>query len=243
MADCKRGLGRPERAIAMAGAPEADRLDKAGRVELRIVAAGARRDLGQIDAAVVTLQCPELSSHGDEPWVPRLRYAYADALLAAGRDGEAREWFVKAAQADSTGATEADERLAELDGLVWVDTLDEDELDDEDADELDELEGDLLEGDVLEGDVLEGDVLEGDVLEGDVPVDGSAHAHRADAADLDADDDEDDLDDADDNEDADDDEDADRDDAHDRHDELVAQAAELDVSREEPETGEHTTQD
>ena len=38
MADCERGLGRPERALALASSPEAGRLDRAGQVELRIVA-------------------------------------------------------------------------------------------------------------------------------------------------------------------------------------------------------------
>ncbi|MBR7679356.1 hypothetical protein KDA82_41805, partial [Streptomyces daliensis] len=68
MADCERGMGRPEKALAMAGEPEVQRLDKAGQVEMRLVAAGARRDMGQADAAVVTLQSPELASHSVQPW-------------------------------------------------------------------------------------------------------------------------------------------------------------------------------
>jgi len=123
LADCERGLGKPERALELAGSPEAARLDKATRVELRIVASGARRDLGQLDAAVVTLQCPELRDEA-KPWSPRLRYAYADALLAAGRTDEAVEWFERAARADADGATDAQERLDELDGLVFTDASD-----------------------------------------------------------------------------------------------------------------------
>ena len=130
MADCERGLGRPERAISMAGADEVDRLDRAGRVEMRIVASGARRDLGQLDAAVVTLQCPELSSSSTESWSARLKFAYADALLAAGREDEAREWFAKTVEVDASDETDAAERLADLDGIVWVDTLDGDQDDD-----------------------------------------------------------------------------------------------------------------
>ncbi|WLQ38038.1 tetratricopeptide repeat protein [Streptomyces castrisilvae] len=127
MADCERGLGRPEKAMAMAGEPEVQKLDKAGQVEMRLVAAGARRDMGQIDAAIVTLQSPELASSAVHPWTPRLRYAYADALLAAGREDEAREWFGKALEADKEGTTDASDRLAELDGVEFVDALDEDE--------------------------------------------------------------------------------------------------------------------
>ncbi|WP_221268258.1 tetratricopeptide repeat protein [Streptomyces sp. TLI_185] len=134
MADCERGLGRPEKALDMAGAPEVQKLDKAGQVEMRLVAAGARRDMGQLDAAIVTLQSPELASSSVQPWTARLRYAYADALLAAGREGEAREWFAKAVEADKDGSTDASDRLAELDGVEFVDAFDE-------SDEGDEGEG------------------------------------------------------------------------------------------------------
>jgi tetratricopeptide (TPR) repeat protein len=146
MADCERGLGRPERALAMAGEPEVKQLDKAGQVEMRLVAAGARRDMGQYDAAVVTLQSPELASNAVHPWTARLRYAYADALIAAGRDEEAREWFAKAADADQEGVTNAAERLAEIDGLEFVDALDQDsEDDDSEDDDSEEDRGDLAE--------------------------------------------------------------------------------------------------
>ncbi|MFD9371238.1 hypothetical protein ACFWA6_26535 [Streptomyces sp. NPDC060020] len=151
MADCERGLGRPERALAMAGEPEVQKLDKAGQVEMRLVAAGARRDQGQLEAAIVTLQSPELASNSVQPWTARLRYAYADALLAAGREDEAREWFGKTLEADKDGATDASDRLAELDGVEFVDAavdladvdvdadLDvEDEIADEDEDEDDD---------------------------------------------------------------------------------------------------------
>ncbi|MFV2121142.1 hypothetical protein ACE14D_22970 [Streptomyces sp. Act-28] len=127
MADCERGLGRPERALAMAGEPEVQKLDKAGQVEMRLVAAGARRDMDQLDAAIVTLQSPELASHTVQPWTARLRYAYADALLAAGRESEAREWFAKALESDKEGTTDASDRLAELDGVEFVDAVEETE--------------------------------------------------------------------------------------------------------------------
>ena len=182
MADCERGLGRPERAITMAGAPEADRLDREGRVELRIVAAGARRDLGQVDAALVTLQCPELSTDEVASWSARIKFAYADTLVELGRADEAREWFVRASEVDVNDETEAAERLAEMDGLVWVDLQDEDDevtaeaiveiaegeqtdLDDEELDdeELDDEELDDEELDDDEGDEFEDDEFESDL--------------------------------------------------------------------------------
>ncbi|WP_392969004.1 hypothetical protein [Streptomyces sp. LN245] len=127
MADCERGLGRPEKALEMAGAPEVQKLDKASQVEMRLVAAGARRDMDQLDAAIVTLQSPELASNSVQPWTARLRYAYADALLAAGREGEAREWFAKTVESDKDGSTDASDRLAEMDGVEFVDVLAEDD--------------------------------------------------------------------------------------------------------------------
>jgi len=136
MADCERGLGRPEKALEMSQAPEAKELDKATQVELRIVAAGARRDLGQADAAVVLLQGADLTSTQPEPWTARLRYAYAEALLETDREDEARDWFARASEVDPEGLTGAGERLAELDGLSFDEV--EEELDeelDQDADE------------------------------------------------------------------------------------------------------------
>ena len=129
MADCERGLGRPEKALDMAGAAEVHKLDKAGQVEMRLVAAGARRDMDQLDAAIVTLQSPELASNTVQPWTARLRYAYADALLAAGREDEAREWFVKAVESDKDDSTDASDRLAAMDGVEFVDAFVEDEDD------------------------------------------------------------------------------------------------------------------
>lgn len=119
MADCERGLGRPHKALEMAGADEVRKLDPDARIEMRIVAAGARRDLGQLDAALVTLQVPELS-RGSGQAAARLRYAYADTLLAAGREDEALEWFHRAAAADAEGTTDAVERIAGLEGITFA---------------------------------------------------------------------------------------------------------------------------
>ncbi|MDT0303145.1 tetratricopeptide repeat protein [Streptomonospora wellingtoniae] len=121
IADCERGLGRPERALEIAREPEAENLPVEDRVELRIVAAGARHDLGQHEAAVVELQIPELKERRARPWVARLFYAYADAVLACGRRKDAREYFARASAVDREGLTDADERLAELEGVEIVD--------------------------------------------------------------------------------------------------------------------------
>ena len=114
MADCERALGRPDRALAVVADPDANRLPKASRVELAIVGSGARRDLGQAAAAVVSLQGPDLDADSVSEWSPRLWYAYADALLAAGRTAEARQWFEAVASIDDSEETDAVERLDAL---------------------------------------------------------------------------------------------------------------------------------
>jgi tetratricopeptide (TPR) repeat protein len=113
MADCERGLGRPERALDVVHEASSS-LPLETRVELSIVASGARRDLGQFDAAVLELQRPELENRVEAEWAPRLWYAYADALFAAGRRDEAVEWFAAAAEIDEDDQTDATERLEEL---------------------------------------------------------------------------------------------------------------------------------
>lgn len=114
MADCERALGRPEKALAYDTPEIRAKLDEAGQIELSIVIAGARRDLGQFEAAVRLLETEPLHSKSRADWVARLRYAYADTLLDAGRREEAIEWFHRVVAVDGTQATDAEERLAAL---------------------------------------------------------------------------------------------------------------------------------
>ena len=101
MADCERGLGRPDRALDMARSDEAKDLDAPGKVELAIVAAGARTDLGQLDAAVSELEIAQLDINRAFSYSPRLFRAYADALTAAGRAAEAEKWQRQAVVAEN----------------------------------------------------------------------------------------------------------------------------------------------
>jgi tetratricopeptide (TPR) repeat protein len=136
MADCERGLGRPERALDLANSREAAGLETEAKVEMLIVAAGARHDLGQHDAAVVSLQVPQLRTNSRAGWRARLWYAYADALISVGREADAREWLVRAAEADTDGETDASERLDELDGIVFDEEFGDDEAEDGPAPEV-----------------------------------------------------------------------------------------------------------
>ena len=125
MADCERGLGRPERALTLAASPQARRLEQDQRVELLIVAAGARLDLGQPEAAVVLLQVPDLGGNRTGDAVARLRSAYADALVAAGRGGEAEHWRERARQADVAGTAGIDEESDGVAGESIIDLMDD----------------------------------------------------------------------------------------------------------------------
>jgi tetratricopeptide (TPR) repeat protein len=151
MADSERALGRLDRALALMREADPSRLDRGAQIELRIVESGIRRDQGLADAAVLALQVPELTSGRLRPWSARLFYAYADALLAAGRTDEARDAFARAAAADADGETDAADRLDELDGIEFEDLADEDLADEDLADE------DLADEDPADEDLAESD--------------------------------------------------------------------------------------
>lgn len=114
MADCERALRRPEKAIEYDKPDVRANLDEVGNVELSIVVAGARRDMRQYEAALQLLETEPLNSKGRAEWLARLRYAYADTLLMAGRREDAIAWFHRVVAVDGNELTDADERLAEL---------------------------------------------------------------------------------------------------------------------------------
>lgn len=114
IADCERGLGRPERAIELARGEEAAQLSGDDADELRIVIAGARSDLGQLEQALTLLSTPQLDPSRSGTTAARLFYAYADTLLALGRNDEALQWFLHSAAADVDGVTDAEDRVSEL---------------------------------------------------------------------------------------------------------------------------------
>lgn len=114
IADCERGVGRPERAIELARSPEAAELTGDDADELRIVAAGARADLGQLEQALVVLSTPQPDPSRTGSTAARLFYAYAETLLALDRGEDALQWFIHAAAADVEGVTDAEDRVGEL---------------------------------------------------------------------------------------------------------------------------------
>jgi hypothetical protein len=110
MADCHRALGKPQDALKLAKSPSVANFTSEAKAEMTIVEAGARRDLGQLDAALRTLELAPLQSKSRGSWVVRLRYAYADTLEAAGRDQDALAWFHRTHAIDSDELTDADQR-------------------------------------------------------------------------------------------------------------------------------------
>jgi hypothetical protein len=118
MADCHRALGQPKEALKLAKSPSVAGFPAPAKAEMTIVEAGARRDLGQLDAALRTLEMAPLMSKSREPWVVRLRYAYADILEAAGRDSDALTWFHRTQAIDSDELTDAAERADVLEKRI-----------------------------------------------------------------------------------------------------------------------------
>ena len=130
MADCERALGRPQSAIKLAKEARHATLDPALQIEMVIVEAGARADLGQVAEGLRILeqavQAVAPRRVQQRAAVARLEYAYADALLREGQESAARTWFASAADLDVDGETDAETRRDELDGL----TIDFDESED-----------------------------------------------------------------------------------------------------------------
>jgi len=118
MADCHRALGNPEQALKLAKSPSVVNFAPEAKAEMTIVEAGARRDLGQLDAAIRTLELAPLTSKSRASWVVRLRYAYADTLLAAGRPSDALAWFHRTHAVDSDEITDAAERAEEIEASL-----------------------------------------------------------------------------------------------------------------------------
>ena len=114
IADCHRALGQPDQALKLAKSPSVANFEAEAKAEMTIVEAGARRDMGQMDAALRTLELAPLLSKSRAPWVVRLRYAYADTLESAGRTTDALAWFHRTDAIDADEITDAAERAAIL---------------------------------------------------------------------------------------------------------------------------------
>ena len=123
MADCERGLGRPAKALDFLKSIPSEELSKETQIEALLVAAGARADMGQIDAALIMLNIPALTKLPAGDHRARMQEAYAELLAQSGRDEEAATWRAKALKSDINGVTALAREIEESE--VSVELLDE----------------------------------------------------------------------------------------------------------------------
>ncbi|WP_157944077.1 tetratricopeptide repeat protein [Blastococcus atacamensis] len=176
LADCERALGRPEVALRLVGEALVAHPDAEEMVELRLVEAGARRDLGEDAAARIVLETalggrpePEQLDAADEGQL-RLAAAYADLLRAQGDEERAEQWLDAVAAIDPELAGEdLGVEFTDLGELAELDTEADDVTSDdsaEDADDEDDTHDDL--GEASDGDVVTHEDVDADEIE-DVP--------------------------------------------------------------------------
>ncbi len=142
LADCERALGRPRDALETLAELDTRQSPPAVVIEAVIVEAGARDDLGQREEGLRLLKRVAQQEVGPAFARARLFYAYADLLLADGREAAAREAFVRASELDRSGELDTSDRIALLDGVTLPESFDDDEEDqwDGEAREDDEVE-------------------------------------------------------------------------------------------------------
>jgi tetratricopeptide (TPR) repeat protein len=166
LADCERALGRPENALRLVHDALQDAPDRDELIELRLVEAGARKDLGEGPAAALVLE----AALGGRPTPAglgaadlgrlRLATAYADLLADRGDADLAGQWYAAIAAADPDDLTGVAEHLAEVE-FTEVDGEEDGPADDEAAaetgagapaedDELGDVTDDDIEAEVAE---------------------------------------------------------------------------------------------
>lgn len=120
MVDCERGLGRPDRALELAGDVVRSSLPVPVQVELAIARSGARLDMGRPELALAELDIAQLTPDTAYSFSPALFDSYAVVLSELGRDDEAVTWGERANRAASALADAAGK--VEDDSIVVVET-------------------------------------------------------------------------------------------------------------------------
>jgi len=139
MADCERALGRPEQALRLAKEAAEASLDADQQVEMLLVEAGAREDMGNSAEAFRLLKNGIGPKRGSKLAQARLRYAFADLQERQGNTAAARQWFVSAGQLDDEQALDTTDRVNKLDGFV-IEVGEDDDQDFDDQDVVDEAQ-------------------------------------------------------------------------------------------------------
>ena len=114
MVDCERGLGRPEKALELAGEVNRAELSAPIAVELAIARSGARLDLGQLELALQELEIPQLNPELAYSYSPALFDSYATILSLMGKEQEAERWGElanRAAEALESAGDDTDDEI------------------------------------------------------------------------------------------------------------------------------------
>ena len=141
IADCERALGRPQAALRLIREGQAADLNPSQQVELVLVQAGARCDLGQRDEAVRVLRDAVKNLTASTEATARLHYAYAETLLEDGDTAGARTWFASAQKHDPANFLDSQDRIDIIDGrepsgnpaddMIFIDDDDEGQVTDQ----------------------------------------------------------------------------------------------------------------
>lgn len=129
IADAERGLGRPERALAVGNDPDVAQLSGESQVELAMVLSGARLDLGEPEAAVAVLDTAVVRG-ASGVLAARVAQARAAALTALGRADDAGRELSRFSQEEldiAAGDVEEDDDVLVYDLLDEEDELPEGE--------------------------------------------------------------------------------------------------------------------
>lgn len=120
IADCERAVGKHQNALRTLNQAREGKLSLAQQVEVILVEAGTRADMGQRAEALRLLKSAIASKRGGRLGQARLRYAFAELLADEGDAAGAREWLVSARNHDDENELQIDDRIAELDGQPVV---------------------------------------------------------------------------------------------------------------------------
>ncbi|MGL4831920.1 MAG: hypothetical protein ACRCWS_04980, partial [Propionibacteriaceae bacterium] len=167
MADCERALEKPQAALDLVKEAATARLDLSTRVELCIVEAGAREDLGQVGEALRLLKAGVID-FDKAPAVAksRLRIAYGETLLRQGNEAQAILMLQDAVTLDPTGESGAEAALDELIGISFDVDFGDDEDEDEDTTAPEQENATVdADGDILPEETPEQLVTDADELE------------------------------------------------------------------------------
>lgn len=115
MADCYRALGKPDKAVEILQSKEASKLLVDEYSELVLVAAGARKDQGNLAAAMALVKNNVMIKGKPEFCALRLRFFYAETALATGDKAVAKEWFAKCLELDPADELEVQIILSGID--------------------------------------------------------------------------------------------------------------------------------